>query len=226
MSHPCISCAHLGLVHTHIRKFNNWSYWLESVAICDRAHISVCIWPSKQAPLSISVACMTHDYWLWPFTLNVSFKHWDDIRPSSLALVWNEALTCYIAVTSYLRMISQQDETLHYVHGIPSHGEHFGHEVSVTLEEGDGPQLDIEQQSRHPGKRVQVFLSLVRCGSNQWLKTLGLDCHLEDMRNIQGHLTFLGYFTYTTWKFHITLSSHYRYCILANLSSFLLFLYL
>jgi len=47
----------------------------------------------------------------------------------------------------YLRMISQQDETLHYIHGVPRHGEHFGHEVTVTLEEGDGSQLDIEEQS-------------------------------------------------------------------------------
>lgn len=73
----------------------------------------------------------------------------------------------YTEVTAYLRMISQQDETLHYVHGLPGHGEHFGHEVTVTLEEGDGPQLDVEQQSRHPGKRLQVFLSLIGCGSNQ-----------------------------------------------------------
>lgn len=48
---------------------------------------------------------------------------------------------------SYLRMISQQDETLHYINGIPRHGEHFGHEVTVTLEEGDRPQLYVEQQS-------------------------------------------------------------------------------
>lgn len=73
----------------------------------------------------------------------------------------------HTAVTAYLRMISQQDETLHYVHGVPGHGKHFGHEVTVTLEEGDRPQLDVEQQSRHAGKRLQVFLSLVRCGSDQ-----------------------------------------------------------
>lgn len=73
----------------------------------------------------------------------------------------------YTVVPAYLRMISQQDETLHYIHGLPGHGEHFGHEVTVTLEEGDRPQLDVEQQSRHPSKRLQVSLSLIGRGSNQ-----------------------------------------------------------
>lgn len=50
-------------------------------------------------------------------------------------------------MTNYLRMISQQDQTLHHIHGLPCHGEHFGHEVTVTLEEGDGPQLDVKEQS-------------------------------------------------------------------------------
>lgn len=49
-------------------------------------------------------------------------------------------------------MISQQDEPLHNIHGLPGHGEHFGHEVTISSEEGDWPQLDIEQQSRHPSK--------------------------------------------------------------------------
>lgn len=73
----------------------------------------------------------------------------------------------YTVMTAYLRMISQQDETLHYIHGLPGHGEYFGHEVAVTLEERDRPQLDVEQQSRHPSKRLQVSFSLVGCGSNQ-----------------------------------------------------------
>lgn len=53
---------------------------------------------------------------------------------------------------SNLRMICQQDETLHYIHGLSGHAEHLGHEVTVTLEEGDRPQLDVKQQGRHPSK--------------------------------------------------------------------------
>lgn len=64
-------------------------------------------------------------------------------------------------------MISQQDQTLHHIHGLPCHGEHFGHEVTVTLKEGDGPQLDVKEQSRHPSERLQVFLSLIGRCSNQ-----------------------------------------------------------
>lgn len=82
--------------------------------------------------------------------------------------------------TAHLRVIRQQDEALHYIHGLPGHGEHFGHEVAVTLEEGDGSQLDVEQQSRHPGKRLQVLLSFIGGGGDQRLQTLGLDRHLED----------------------------------------------
>lgn len=49
-------------------------------------------------------------------------------------------------------MICQQNETFHYVHGLPRHGEHFGHEVTVALEEGDRAQLNVKQQSRHASK--------------------------------------------------------------------------
>ena len=94
--------------------------------------------------------------------------------------VTREAPSPTTRVTGYLRVVSQQDETLHYVHGIPGHGEHLGHEVTVALEEGDGPQLDVEQQRRHSGKRLQVFLSLVGRGSDQRLQTLRLNCHLEE----------------------------------------------
>lgn len=87
-------------------------------------------------------------------------------------------------------MIAEQDQSLDHVYGFPAHGEHLGHEVAVTLEEGDGPQLDIEQQGRHPGERLQVFLALVRCGSNQSLQTLGLDSHLEDKTGDAEMLTY------------------------------------
>lgn len=80
-------------------------------------------------------------------------------------------------------MISQQDETFHYVHWLPGHGEHFGHEVAVTLEEGDGAQLDVKEQRRHPGERLQVLLALVRRGSYQRLQTLRLDGHLAHRNN-------------------------------------------
>lgn len=50
-------------------------------------------------------------------------------------------------VVWYLRVIRQQDESLHHVHGVSGHGEHFGHEVAVTLEESDGAQLNVKQQS-------------------------------------------------------------------------------
>lgn len=82
-------------------------------------------------------------------------------------------------------MVSQQDETLHNVHGLTGHREHFGHEVTVSLEESDRPQLDVEQKSRHPSERLQVFLSLIRCNSNQRLETLCLDCDLDSGRNEQ-----------------------------------------
>lgn len=77
-------------------------------------------------------------------------------------------------------MICQQNETFHYVHGLSRHGEHFGHQVTVALEEGDRTQLNVEQQSRHPGKGLQVLLSLIRCGSYQCLQTLSLNCHLAE----------------------------------------------
>lgn len=79
--------------------------------------------------LSIHVANVTHFYKL------------------SLFFLVSELLMCYSEETPYLRMIRQQDETLHYINGIPGHGEDFGHEVTVALEEGDRPELDIEQQS-------------------------------------------------------------------------------
>lgn len=82
-------------------------------------------------------------------------------------------------------MISQQNETLYYIHGLPGHGEHLGHEVAVAPEEGDRTQLDVEQQSRHPSKRLQVFLSFIGRGSNQCLQALGFNGHLADRHNSQ-----------------------------------------
>lgn len=81
-------------------------------------------------------------------------------------------------------MISQENETFDYIHGIPGHREHFGHEVTVTLEEGDGVQLDVKEQRRHSGKRLQVFLALIWCGSNQRLQTLRFNGHLADRKTI------------------------------------------
>lgn len=85
--------------------------------------------------------------------------------------------------TTNLRVVSQQDETFHHVHRLSSHGEHFGHEVAVALEECDRPQLDVKEQSRHPGERLQVLLALVRRGRNQSLQALRLNGHLVHGKN-------------------------------------------
>lgn len=88
----------------------------------------------------------------------------------------------FIFVVSHLRMISKQDEAFDHIHGLPTHGEHFGHEVTVTLEEGDRPQLHIEQQGRHSRERFQVFLTFIRCGGYHGFHPLGLDGHLDNMK--------------------------------------------
>ena len=80
-------------------------------------------------------------------------------------------------------MVAQQNEALHHVHGLPGHRKHLGHEVAVTFEEGDGTQLDVEQQSRHPGEGLQVLLAFVGRGGDQRLQTLRLDGHLAGSEN-------------------------------------------
>lgn len=63
-------------------------------------------------------------------------------------------------------MISEQDEPLHHADGVSRHGEHFGHQVAVALEEGHRAKLDVQKEGRHSCKRLQVLLALVRCGSD------------------------------------------------------------
>lgn len=90
-------------------------------------------------------------------------------------------------------MITQQNETLHYIHGLPGHRKHFGHEVAVTFEESDGTQLDVEQQSRHSGKGLQVLLPFIGRGSDQRLQTLRFNGHLSrEMMVIQFFLEVLS----------------------------------
>lgn len=89
-----------------------------------------------------------------------------------------------VTQTAYLRVISEKDQSLHHIYGVASHGEHFGHQVTVTLEECDGSQLDIKQQSGHAGERLQVFLSFIWRRSNQRLQTLRLNRHLEGRKYI------------------------------------------
>lgn len=87
-------------------------------------------------------------------------------------------------IITNLRVVSQQDETFNHIHGLSSHGEHFGHEVAVTLEECDGAQLDVKEQRRHPSERLQVLLAFVRRGSNQRFQTLRFDGHLVHRKSI------------------------------------------
>lgn len=79
-------------------------------------------------------------------------------------------------------MVSEQDQALYHVHGLAGHGEHLGHEVTVALEEGHRPQLDVEEQGRHPSEGLQVLLAFVRLGRNQGLHALRLNRHLESER--------------------------------------------
>lgn len=47
---------------------------------------------------------------------------------------------------SHLRVVSEQDEALHYVYRVSRYREHLGHQVTVALEKGHGPKLNIQEQ--------------------------------------------------------------------------------
>lgn len=84
-----------------------------------------------------------------------------------------------IVAGSHLRVVSEQDESLHHVYGVSRHREHLGHQVAVALEKGHGPELNVHEQRRHSSKRLQVLLTFISCRRYQRLQTLSLDGHLD-----------------------------------------------
>lgn len=63
---------------------------------------------------------------------------------------------------THLRVVCEQNQTLYHVDGVSRHREHLGHQVTVALEEGHRSELNVQEQGRHSGKRLQIFLPFIR----------------------------------------------------------------